>query len=127
MDHAFASMLKGQDITSGESLPGFDNGRRSGMSRTDMVRCKSLVEATRVQIVEVMSKEAEPELESESQADDGNETGMETDGGMSIDMRSTWDDEDESHNMDVARVYAETIVQLGDLLDNETTFDPVAN
>ncbi|RDW81968.1 hypothetical protein BP6252_03080 [Coleophoma cylindrospora] len=127
LDHAFSSLLKGQDIISGESLPGFDNGRRGGMSRTDMVRCKSLVEATRVQIVEVMSKEAETDLEPDSPEDDGNETGMETDGGMSVSMQSTWDIEDESHNMDVARVYADTIVQLGELLGNDTTYDPVAS
>ena len=59
LDHAFASLLKGEDSVSGETLPGLENGRHSkgAMSRTDMVRCKSLVEATRVQIVEVMSKD----------------------------------------------------------------------
>lgn len=84
------------------------------MSRTDMVRCKSLVEATRVLVVEVMSKEVELENEGE----DG-ESGMETDN-MSLDRENTWDDDEDVHDMDVARVYEETIVQLGSVLGDTT-------
>jgi len=109
LDHAFASLLKGEDSETGELLPGFETGKRAGMSRTDMVRCKSLVESTRVLIVDVMSQN--PEVEK-----DGNEeSGTETDA-MSVDGKF-YGVEDE-HDMDVARVYEETIVQLGELLGN---------
>lgn len=119
LDHAFASLLRGEDIVSGETLPGFENGRKAGMSKTDMVRCKSLVEATRVQVVEVMSKE--PDVIREVGDD---ETGTETDASaMSVDAASAWDDEDEGHNMDVARVYEATILQLGELLGSGTSYD----
>ncbi|KAH8808046.1 hypothetical protein F5884DRAFT_821508 [Xylogone sp. PMI_703] len=122
LDHAFASLLKGQDIVTGEALPGFENGKRV-MSKTDMVRCKSLVEATRVQIVNIMSKDpgyqssmAQSDVEDESGAETGTETGMETDS-RSYEMQDDLDDDDdEKHNMDVAKVYEATIVQLGELL-----------
>jgi hypothetical protein len=110
LDHAFASLLRGEDTETGEILPGFESGKKAGMSKTDMVRCKSIVEATRVLIVEVMSKEIEEEPDVE-------ENGTETDA-MSLDLESSWDPDEEKHNMDVARVYDSTIIQLGGLLDD---------
>ncbi|KAH6683127.1 hypothetical protein B0J14DRAFT_139460 [Halenospora varia] len=111
LDHAFSSLLKGEDSVTGELLPGFEGGRKAGMSKTDMVRCKSLVESTRVLIVDVMSKD--PELGN----GDLEESGADTDS-MSMDV----DDEDERHEMEVARVYERTIVELGGLLDSGTGF-----
>jgi hypothetical protein len=118
LDHVFASLLKGEDSVSGESLPGIENGKSGGMSRTDMVRCKSLVEATRVLVVEVMSEEAGVEVER----DGPEESGAETDA-MSIGAESAWGLEDEKHNMDVARVYEATIMQLGELLNSKSGYD----
>lgn len=115
LDHTFASLLRGEDSETGEILPGFERGKRAGMSRTDMVRCKSLVEATRVLVVEVMSKEVEPEREN-------SESGVETDA-MSVDRESTWDADEDAHEMDVARVYEATITQLGEMLENKTSYD----
>lgn len=115
LDHAFASLLKGEDSETGEILPGFEAGKRGGMTRTDMVRCKSLVEATRVLIVEVMSKEPEPER-------DADESGIDTDA-MSVDRETTWDADEDPHDMDVARVYEATITQLGTVLENKTSYD----
>ncbi|KAL3422565.1 hypothetical protein PVAG01_06721 [Phlyctema vagabunda] len=126
LDHAFASLLKGEDVTSGETLPGFDQGRKGGMSRTDMVRCKSLVEATRVQIVEVMSREGEANEAMEEDTETANETGAETDGGFSVDAENAWDDERGVHNMDVARVYDNTIVQLGEILGAQIAYEAEA-
>mgnify|MGYP001561377383 FL=1 len=60
MDHAFASLLTRRDVASGEALPGLEE-EGSGMSRTDMVRCRSIVEQTRVMVVEVMGREGEVE------------------------------------------------------------------
>ncbi|RFU33334.1 hypothetical protein B7463_g2976, partial [Scytalidium lignicola] len=113
LDHAFASLLKGQDNVTGERLPGFESEKQV-MSMTDMVRCKSLVEATRVQIVNIMSKDAGYQS-SRVQSDTEDETGIETDQ-MSIDAQSTLDDDIDKYNMDMAKVYEATIVQLGELL-----------
>ena len=85
------------------------------MSGTDMVRCKSLVEATRVLIVEIMSKEIEFEREDD-------ESSMDTDA-MSVDRDSILDADEDVHDMDVARVYEATITQLGGMLENRTSYD----
>lgn len=97
LDHAFSSLLRGEDSASGEPLPGFD-GESRGMSRTDMVRCRSLIETTRVVIVEVMSNEAEMEEEEPDQVpesgDDLETEIMDEDGDG--DGESHWDiDEDD--------------------------------
>jgi len=76
------------------------------MTRTDMVRCKSIVQEMRVVIVEIMSK---PDVEAESATEDASED--ET-GGDSPNM----EDDDDDWQMDVARVYEDTIVKLGELL-----------
>jgi hypothetical protein len=113
LDHAFVSLLRGEDSITGEVLPGFSN-RSGGFSRTDMVRLKSLVEATRVLIVEVISKIPETE-------DDGiEESEVETDD-MDFDGESTL--VEGGNGMDVARVYAGTVVELGVLLPGDTAFD----
>ncbi|KAJ8062181.1 hypothetical protein OCU04_008736 [Sclerotinia nivalis] len=127
LDHAFASLLRGEDSITGEVLPGFLSGRRAGMSQTDMVRCRSIVEDTRVMIVDVMSKEVEPEPQSENEVDgnaDGNGEG-EGDNEMGNgphDMILDEDDDSEYDNdelaMDIARVYEATIMELGERLES---------
>ncbi|TAQ90873.1 hypothetical protein B7494_g803 [Chlorociboria aeruginascens] len=125
LDHAFSSLLKGEDVLTGERLPGFEGGR-GGMSRTDMVR---LVEATRVLIVEVMSKELDIEVDQASKNGD-----IDHDAEMEIETEaesrageSVWNEEDEMLNMDVARVYEKTIVQLGELLGSVSDYDAGAS
>ena len=105
------------------------------MSGTDMVRCKSLVEATRVMIVEVMSKE--PMVERDVQHEGGAEMDEDEDEDEDMDDvdevkdledldgentwgptatrdgESTWDADEDGHSMNVARVYAGTIMELG--------------
>ncbi|KAL2130714.1 hypothetical protein VTI74DRAFT_6043 [Chaetomium olivicolor] len=116
LDHCFASLLSGEDIESHEPLPGFENGLRAGMSRTDMVRCKSIVEQARVLIVDVMSKEPEEEsgggVEEEQTAEE-DESGPEGPGRTG---RAIWDEDEERLFMDVARVYEDTLVKLGETL-----------
>lgn len=120
LDHCFASLLTGQDLVTKETLPGFENGLRGGMSTTDMVRCKSTVAQTRVLVVSVMSKEPAEEEEyanggsQDEQEED--EAGMNSDGGMAA---GAWDEDDERLHMDVARVYENTLVQLGDVLGED--------
>lgn len=115
LDHVFASLLAGHDIDSGYLLPGFQ-GKRGGMTRTDMVRCKSLVEGIRVLIVEVMSKEGLVDNPDPAGSDINEQTDTDTDMEASNgDNASAWDDES-SHDMDVARVFEKTIIQLGESL-----------
>ncbi len=57
LDHAFSSLLKGEDSQTGEILPGFEGGMKKGMSKTDMVRAKNLIQDTRVKVVEAMDRD----------------------------------------------------------------------
>lgn len=61
LDYCFASLLVGQDLDTHETLPGFEAGstssrRRVGLSRTDMVRCRSIAEQSRVAVVDVFRR-----------------------------------------------------------------------
>ncbi|KAM7191617.1 hypothetical protein V8F20_009224 [Naviculisporaceae sp. PSN 640] len=123
LDHCFASLLAGHDIETKEVLPGFENGLRAGMSRTDMVRCKSTTESTRVLIVDVMSKaHGNTEEQDEPDGDDQLLTADESESapeGPSHRSRPVWEgetDDDELLQMDVARVYENTLCQLGETL-----------
>jgi hypothetical protein len=115
LDHAFASLMQGEDSVTGEILPGFEGGMRAGLSKTDMVRIKGLVEATRVLVVDVMGEE--PKL-----GKDVDESDADTD----VDTESAWDPENVTYEMDVARVYEQTIVKLGELLEGTSGFQAVS-
>lgn len=137
LDFCFASLLSGHDMDTKETLPGFENGVRGVMTKTHMVRCKSIVEQTRVVVVDVMNKRTGVE-ETEKYDDDDDdddtmdtetelETEAETDAEVtdaSIDDRPfvdpNWDDEDDDLYMDVARVYERTLIQLGEVLQHST-------
>lgn len=117
LDHVFASLLSGQDSETKETLPGFENGLRAGMTTTDMVRCRSLVEQTRVLMVEVLSSNHVDEEEEEDDEDTEMET-TDTEGGAST--GATWDIDEDSVHLDAARIFEKTIVQL-----NERLGDPI--
>lgn len=129
LDFCFASLLLGQDVDTKETLPGFENGVKGVMTKTHMVRCKSIVEQTRLVVVGVMSKQTGPEIKT----NDNDEDDMDTDTGLDTDFDPTdsaaedrgfvdpnWDDEDDDVLMDVARVYERTLVQLGEVLQDLT-------
>lgn len=59
LDHCFASLLRGHDIRTGKPLPGFEHGTSKGMTRTDMVRCRSLIDETRSLAAVKMSGESD--------------------------------------------------------------------
>ncbi|KAG6001706.1 hypothetical protein E4U21_003909 [Claviceps maximensis] len=156
LDHCFASLLCGQDIDSKESLPGFENGLREGMTTTDMVRCKSLVEQSRILMIEILSdadwhdeemeeEEMEKEEMEKEEMEDDDDDDDDDDREADADAKDSTDDTEESAAessrsdgfswyeieerlcMDAARVYENTIIQLGerlgDSLGNENQVD----
>ncbi|PNH39546.1 hypothetical protein VD0002_g4402 [Verticillium dahliae] len=118
----FTSLLCGQDIDTKEPLPGFENGLRAGMTTTDMVRCRSLVEQSRILVMEVLSSNTEET--DDADLDDGGESDTDNDrdalsvANLGTGQGSTaWVEDDEARlSMDVVRVYENTIVQLGNRL-----------
>ncbi|KAI9777537.1 MAG: hypothetical protein M1839_008831 [Geoglossum umbratile] len=114
LDTAFASLLRGHNIDTGEVLGGF-MPTAGKVSITDMVRLKSLVERTRVVVVDVIGREEAPE-EWEYENDDGDDDGddRQESGGEGMKGQeggNRWE-------MEIARVYDQTIVELGELLRN---------
>ncbi|KAH0551045.1 hypothetical protein GP486_007600, partial [Trichoglossum hirsutum] len=111
LDIAFASLLRGENVDTGETLGGFAATSRK-MSITEMVRLKSLVERTRVVVVEVMGRGER--LEESEDDGEGNE-----DGDMEEDQEvvGRWE-------MEIARVYELTIVELGESLGNSGADGP---
>lgn len=112
LDHAFASLIQGHDIETGQTLPGFTN--RRGVSGTEKVRIKSLVERTRVCVVEAMAK---GEFEQDEGADSVvNDTEDDMDGDLIMDDEED-DIERDDWDMATAKVYDRTLVELGDSMD----------
>ena len=114
LDRAFASLIQGRDVETGEMLPGF--GGRKGLSGTEKVRIRSLVERTRLGVMEAFKKgEFEDDDEGGVDEDDGK---METDTEGELIVEDEDDEEDDaSWDMQLARVYDRTVVELGDSLE----------
>ncbi|KAL8735342.1 MAG: hypothetical protein Q9166_000887 [cf. Caloplaca sp. 2 TL-2023] len=117
---AFTSLLKGVSVDTAEPLPGSDTSK-SRLSTTEKVRMRGIVERTRVAIVEAAGKDgslADVSNVSQSRLTD-------TEDGSNVNMTEDDDDmdvlEDESSprrwEMDIAKVYERTIVELGVALD----------
>lgn len=121
LDFAFASLMVGRDVESGEALPGFEAGGRKGVvSGTEKVRIRSLVERTRVGVVEAFKKgefelDGEDEDESEGKMDVDTETDGE--GGLVLEGDDHDEEPEDSLDMQIARVYDRTMVELGDSLE----------
>lgn len=114
LDIAFSSLIEGVNVETGEYLPGFEGGRVK-MSTTEKVRVRGLVERTRVAIVEVAGKGGSvTEISRSSQIEGEGNTMTEGD-----DIMIDYDLErgDGGWEMEVARVYERTIVDLGQSLD----------
>ena len=114
LDLAFYSLLQGSNSETGETLPGFESGRGK-LSTTEKVRMRGLVERTRVAVVEVAGKPGSSvKAGSEMQTEDDFMTDNEDDrvsGAVQVDgNHGRWE-------MEVARVYEKTIVELGLSLD----------
>ncbi|KAI4134510.1 MAG: hypothetical protein LQ347_001469 [Umbilicaria vellea] len=117
LDLVFSSLLQGRNVESGDMLPGFEGGR-AGLSTTEKVRARGLVERTRVTVVEVAGKRGSVDVSKT------NETPTDTED----DLLTTENDDamegvedDDGHGrweMEIARVYERTIVDLGQFLDS---------
>jgi len=89
-----------------------------GVSGTEKVRIKSLVERTRVCVVDVMSKgEFEEDDQDESMVEETGESEMEGDLILEEPLHVDDDVEDENWDMQVAKVYDRTLVELGETMD----------
>ncbi|CAD6500970.1 BgTH12-06671 [Blumeria graminis f. sp. triticale] len=97
LDHAFTSLLKGKDTVTGEILPGFSSGKKDGLSKTDKVRLKSLVDDTRLLTVNLI-------INSPLKSD------IELETNKSLDIFG-------EHDIEVAMIYDQTIVQLGEIME----------
>jgi hypothetical protein len=128
---AFSSLLTGRDADTGEPLPGLSSTFVS-MSITDKIRLRSIVEGTRVRVVQKLGgglgddDDEEPtDTEDENMADaedsgpeedyvrfEGFEDGDEDDrdDAAAFDERK-WEEDQ------IARVYERTISELGDVLE----------
>ncbi|KIW09008.1 uncharacterized protein PV09_00905 [Verruconis gallopava] len=112
-DLAFASLLQGRHVETGETLPGFDTGRR--VTGTEKVRMKSIVERTRGVVAEVMS--GHDDEEEASRVEDV--TDLDTADEMDIDESIAESGEQFTDiEMSVAKVYDRTVVELGDTIGN---------
>lgn len=132
LDFAFASLLEGRDVDTGEPLPGFENGAAAGLSRTDMVRLKSLAEGTRIHVLEVLSRPEEMQTDGKDETDvdvdmdKATDTEAETGDESSSRPGRRWyqdDDEEDEQNMDVARVYEMTLMKIDEKLNRGTSYD----
>ena len=69
LDYCFASLLSGEDLETREPLPGFEQGvRRAGMTQTDMVRCRSIAEQSRISVVDVFQRGPPDPLDEDNDA-----------------------------------------------------------
>ena len=107
-------------MESGQNLPGFEGGRGK-LSTTEKVRIRGIVERTRLAVVEVSGRDESIDGVSriaESQTDTDEGPSMDED-----DELSQGNEHDGSHGrweMEIARAYERTIVDLGASFDTSS-------
>jgi hypothetical protein len=116
LDIAFASLLQGRHVETGEPLPGFETGRK--VNGTEKVRLKSLVDQTRMTVMDVIGiagteedEDGDDETETENEFETGDEMDIDGEVGNELDEEKFGERE-----MGVARIYDRTVVELGDTL-----------
>lgn len=123
LDVAFASLLQGYSVETGDALPGFDRGRQ--ISTTEKVRLKSIVDQSRVIAVRAIQSFGASTDAGESEYDDRDEDNEDDD--YNVDEDETDDDDlDGGHTsmkndvdrqeQGIARIYDQTMVLLGGAL-----------
>ena len=120
LDLIFSSLLQGVNVQTGEKLPGFEGGR-GGLSTTQKVRMRNIIESTRLAVVDA-ARNDKSVIDTTSETDMETETENEhmTDDAADTEARGQSYDE-EGHDrweMKIARVYERTIVELGLSLDS---------
>jgi hypothetical protein len=110
LDLAFASLLQGRHIETGETLSGFSSGRK--ISGTEKVRMKSIVDQTRVIVMDVIVNSGDAEEEEE---EDDETVYMET-GDEMEEVEQDYGEDFGEREMGVARIYDRTVVELGDTI-----------
>jgi len=120
LDLALYSLLQGRNAESDEMLPSFKGGRGKP-STTEKVRMRGLVERTRVAVVEVAGKGASvTDAGRPSKTDDNFTTDVDDDDDDAMEGLQI----EENHGrweMEIARVYEKTIVELGMELETSGT------
>lgn len=127
MDLIFSSLLRGVNVQTGENLPGFDSGR-GRVSTTQKVRMRSIIEWTRLSVIN-RAETDRSEMDTASRIDTETETETETEDEFTTDEMvdteaggRSYDEEGHGRwEMEVARVYERTIVELGLSLDSSGT------
>jgi hypothetical protein len=125
LDHAFASLLQGRDVDTGEILPGFLN--RRAVSGTEKVRIRSLIERTRRCVMESMKPADLDDMyepDEQEETDDTDQDRMDTDGDSPLEGElileggNTYSarEPEQTWEMQIARVYDRTMVELGESL-----------
>lgn len=114
LDTAFASLLQGFSVETGDALPGFDRGKQ--VNTTEKVRLKSIIDQSRVIVVRAIeSSGGSTDAGSDGDADD-DDNYMEDD-----------DDDDDDDDLDggrvlndidrqeqgIARIYDKTMILIG--------------
>ncbi|KAK4555738.1 hypothetical protein LTR86_006958 [Recurvomyces mirabilis] len=121
LDHCFASLIQGREIETGERLPGFFGYK--GVSDTEKVRIRSLVERTRVGVVEAFKKgeldmdEGDEDVKQSEEENDDDDMDLDDELVLENPSSNVGDDDDDSHDMQLARVYDHTIQELGGSLE----------
>lgn len=121
LDTAIAALLNGTDPQTGEPLSGFADGR--GISTTDKVRVKGVVERARSTVTKhLVGEEGEdaPPVNRKADTADAMDEGFVKFEGFDNDDDS--DDEETAHQRDerdVAHVFEKTIMELGELLGGD--------
>lgn len=114
LDHALASLLQGRDFDTGERLPGFVGNR--GVSGTEKVRIRSLVQRTRVDIVEAFKK-VEFEYDESEETEGDNKMEADTNGELVLEGDDREENLEDDVDVQIGRVYDRTMVELGDTLE----------
>lgn len=132
LDAAFSGLLLGHDIDTGERLPGFEQGR--GISTTDKVRLKGIVERTRLVIAKHVKGQTRIEegddttdteatqttayeSTTESEGDYVKFEGFDNDDDDEVDEEGgEEEDQQEWVERHVGAIYERTIGELGDVL-----------
>jgi hypothetical protein len=117
LDTAFAALLNGTDPDTSEPLPGFK--KRRGISTTDKVRVKGVVERARSTVTKhLVGDEGEDAPEVNRKADNvDNEDGfVKFEGFENSDDSDVEEEASRRDERDVAHVFEQTVMELGELL-----------